>query len=44
MVVIMQDIDIHFRKTGNNEYWLLYNHESFLIKTYNDGKISQQII
>lgn len=43
MVVIMQDIDIYFRQTGNNEYWLLYNHESFLIKTYNDGKFHNKL-
>ena len=39
----MKDIDIHFRQTGNNEYWLLYNHESFLIKTYNDGKFHNKL-
>lgn len=34
----MKDIDIHFRQTGDNEFWLIYNQESFVIKTYNDGK------
>lgn len=39
----MQDIDIHFRKTGDNEYWLIYNQESFVIKTYNDGNFHNKL-
>lgn len=39
----MKDIDIHFRQTGNNEYWLLYNHESFIIKAYNDGQFHNKL-
>ena len=39
----MRDIDIHFRKTGDNEYWLIYNQESFVIKTYNDGKFHNKL-
>ena len=39
----MKDIDIHFRQTGNNEDWLLYNHESFIIKMYNDGKFHNKL-
>ena len=39
----MEDIDIHFRKTGDNEYWLIYNQESFVIKTYSDGKFHNKL-
>ena len=39
----MQDIDIHFRQTGDNEYWLIYNQESFVIKTYNDVKFHNKL-
>ena len=35
----MQDIDIHFRQIEDNEFWLIYNQESYIINTYNDGKI-----
>ena len=34
----MQDIDIHFRQIEDNEFWLIYNQESYIINTYNDGK------
>ena len=39
----MRDIDIHFRKTGDNEYWLIYNQESYIINTYNDGKFHNNL-
>lgn len=39
----MQDIDIHFRQTGDNEYWLIYNQESFVIKIYNDGNFHNKL-
>ena len=39
----MKDIDIHFRQTGDNEYLIIYNQESFVIKTYNDGKFHNKL-
>ena len=39
----MKDIDIHFRQTGDNVFWLIYNQESFVIKTYNDGKFHNKL-
>ena len=41
--VTMQDIDIHFRQIEDNEFWLIYNQESYIINTYNDGKFHNKL-
>ena len=39
----MQDIDIHFRQIEDKEFWLIYNQESYIINTYNDGKFHNKL-